>query len=191
MSDSCGCPSEAGAAVCDLSASKALSTERHASTCPQCGQTGKVVQGQTVKALLTISLRAVREVEYRFCLTPTCPAVYFASDGQQTFTVDQVHGPIYQKASHDDVTPLCYCFGYTVGAVRAMTPARRAAVIDDINAGIQAGQCACDVRNPQGSCCLGNVRELIKQLDAAKHTADQASLAATAPVTVDRGAFPA
>lgn len=123
------------------------------------------MQGQTVKALLTISLRAVREVEYRFCRTPDCPVVYFASDGQQTFTLDQVRGPIYQKAPQDAATPVCYCFGFTVGAVRAMSQTQRAAAIDDINAGIQAGQCACDLRNPQGSCCLGNVRELIKQLD--------------------------
>lgn len=31
----------------------------------------------------------------------------------------------------------------------------------DITAGIRAGQCACDLRNPQGICCLGNVRRLI------------------------------
>lgn len=163
MSDSCGCPSEAGRAVCDLS----TTAVHQARTCPHCGQAGKVVQGQTVKALLTVSLRAMCEVEYRFCQTPSCPVVYFASDGQQTFTLDQVRGPIYQKAQAADVTPLCYCFGYTVGAVRAMTRTQRAAVIDDINAGIQAGQCACDLRNPQGSCCLGNVREVIGQLDAA------------------------
>jgi hypothetical protein len=134
-------------------------------TCPECGQAGKAVQGQTVKALLAVSLRAVRDVEYRFCRTSTCPVVYFASDGQQTFTCDQVQGSIYQKAQQDDATPLCYCFGYTVGTLRSMTQAQRAAVIDDINTGIQAGQCACDLRNPQGSCCLGNVRELIKRLD--------------------------
>jgi hypothetical protein len=165
MSDSCGCPSEAGAAVCDLSASTGLPTERHAATCPQCGQTGKVVQGQTVKALLTISLRAVREVEYRFCRTSTCPVVYFTSDGQQTFTLDQVRGPIYHKTPQDNATPVCYCFDHKVGGVRAMNEAQRIAVVEDINAGIQAGQCACDLRNPQGSCCLGNVRELIKQFD--------------------------
>lgn len=163
MSDSCGCPSEAGQAVCDLSPTAV----HQAHICPQCGQTGKPVQGQTVKALLAISLRAVREVEYRFCRTATCPVAYFASDGQQMFTLDQVRGSVYQKAQHADATPLCYCFGYTLGTVRAMTRAQRAAVIDDINAGIQAGQCACDLRNPQGSCCLGNVREAIKELDAA------------------------
>jgi hypothetical protein len=56
------------------------------------------VQGQTLKALLAISLRAVRDSEYRFCRTPTCPVVYFTADGQPTFTLDQVRGPIYPKA---------------------------------------------------------------------------------------------
>ena len=167
MSDVCGCPSEAGQTVCDLSTSNMPPTDHHAPACPQCGQVGKAVQGQTVKALLIISLRAVRNAEYRFCRTPTCPVVYFTVDGQQTFTLDQVRGPIYQKAIHDTATPACYCFGYTIGVLRSMTPTQRAAAIDDINAAIQAGQCACDLRNPQGTCCLGNVRELIGQLDAA------------------------
>jgi hypothetical protein len=167
MSDSCRCPSEAGRAVCDLPTSTVPAMGHEVANCPECGQASKAVQGQTVKALLAVSLRAVRDVEYRFCRTSTCPVVYFASDGQQLFTRDQVQRPIYQKAQQDDATPLCYCFGYTVGALRAMTQAQRASVIDDINTGIQAGQCACDMRNPQGSCCLGNVRELIKQLVTA------------------------
>jgi hypothetical protein len=39
--------------------------------------------------------------------------------------------------------------------------------VDDIDTGINTGQCACDLRNPQGSCCLGNVRGLIKRLQIA------------------------
>jgi hypothetical protein len=167
MPDSCGCPSEAGQAVCDLTTSAAQPGNQPTHTCPQCGQVGKVVQSQTVKALLAISLRAMREVDYRFCRTSSCLVVYFASDGQQTYTLDQVRGPIYQKAPHDVATPVCYCFNHKVGGMRAMTPGQRVVVIDDITAGIQAGQCACDLRNPQGSCCLGNVRELVKQLDSA------------------------
>jgi hypothetical protein len=37
------------------------------------------------------------------------------------------------------------------------------AIVDDIKAGIKAGQCACDLRNPQGTCCLGNVRAWLAQ----------------------------
>jgi hypothetical protein len=52
-----------------------------------------------------------------------------------------------------------------VGYVRAASSESRMAIVDDINTGINAGQCACDLRNPQGSCCLGNVRGLIKRID--------------------------
>jgi len=38
-------------------------------------------------------------------------------------------------------------------------------VFDQITNSIQAGLSACDIRNPQGSCCLGNVRGVIKQLE--------------------------
>jgi len=62
---------------------------------------------------------------------------------------------------------VCYCFRHTVGDIRRASPHSRSALVDDINAGINAGQCACDLRNPQGSCCLGNVRSLIKRLEQA------------------------
>jgi hypothetical protein len=53
-----------------------------------------------------------------------------------------------------------------VGDIRAASLGARTAIVDDINTGISAGQCACDLRNPQGSCCLGNVRGLIKDITA-------------------------
>ena len=34
-------------------------------------------------------------------------------------------------------------------------------MIAAVEAGIRAGKCACDIRNPQGSCCLGNVRAVV------------------------------
>lgn len=133
-----------------------------ANACPQCGQKGKQVQGQTIKALLSISLRALREVDYWFCRTPTCPVVYFSSDGEQAFTAEQIRERVYQKEPGADEVPVCYCFQYTAGEVRSAPSKAQKAILENIQAGIQAGQCACDLRNPQGSCCLGNVRELIK-----------------------------
>jgi hypothetical protein len=43
--------------------------------------------------------------------------------------------------------------------------------VDDINTGINTEHCACDLRNPQGSCCLGNVRSLIKRMEKSAVTA--------------------
>ena len=133
--------------------------------CPECSRSGKPVQGQTVKSLLSISLRHLGDTQYLFCRTQTCPVVYFSVDGKQTFTVEQVGERVYQKEPEAEDVPICYCFGHTVGQLRTAPSKARIAIVDDINTGIDAGQCACDLRNPQGSCCLGNVRNVIKQLE--------------------------
>lgn len=166
MTDSCCCPSEAGNAVCDLSKENTQRLTNNGNACPVCGTKGKPVQGQTVKALLSVSLREVQDDKYLFCKTPTCPTVYFTSDGKQTFTVAQIREHVYQKESENDDTLVCYCFQHKIGDLRTVSPEEREAIIDDINKGIQAGQCACDLRNPQGSCCLGNVHGLIKNFNA-------------------------
>ena len=165
MTDSCCCPSEAGSEVCELPA-KDFERPAHAlNACPKCGKIGKVVQGQTVKALLSVSLREVQDIQYLFCRTQTCPVVYFSANGEQTFIVDQIREKVYQKDPETDDAFVCYCFRHTIGDLRAAAHEERIAIVDDINTGINAGQCACDLRNPQGSCCLGNVRAMIKRLE--------------------------
>jgi hypothetical protein len=167
MTDSCCCPPEAGNAVCELPAQNFQRSPRATHACPVCGEKGKSVQGQTVNALLLVSLRAVQDVEYLFCKTQTCPVVYFSSNGEQTFTIEQVRERVYQKEPDSDDVFVCYCFRHTVGELSAASPESRRTIVDDINTGINAGQCACDLRNPQGSCCLGNVRGLIKRVEAS------------------------
>ena len=165
MTESCCCPPEAGNAVCDLPAQDFQRPTRAANACPECGKTGKPIQVQTVKSLLSVSLRQVQDVKYLFCRTQNCPVVYFPNDGEQTFTVGHIREHVYQKEPEVQAVFICYCFRYTVGDLHAASPAGRTAIMDEINTGINAGQCACDLRNPQGSCCLGNVRGLIKGLE--------------------------
>ena len=148
MTDTCCCPPEAGNTVCELPAQGFQRPARIAGACHECGKTARPVQGQTVKALLLVSLREVRDVEYLFCRTQTCPVVYFSPDGEQTFTVEQVRERVYQKEPNAEEVFACYCFRHTVGDIRAASPEARAAMVEDINAGINAGQCACDLRNP-------------------------------------------
>jgi hypothetical protein len=162
MQATCLCPPEAGNVVCELPAGNFQRKPRAFNACPACGVRGKPVKKQTVKALLSVSLREMREVEYLFCKTQTCPVVYFSQDGDQTFTVGQVREGVFQKQPDNDEVYICYCFRHTVGELRISTPEVRKEIIEDINIGIRTGQCACDLRNPQGSCCLGNVYGLIK-----------------------------
>ncbi len=163
MPEICHCPGETGRAVCELPSGWGQQPARTLGSCSACGQKGKPVHAETVKALLSVSLRAVRDAEYLFCRTRSCPIVYFTPDRSQTFTAEDMGERVYQKEPGTDSVFVCYCFRHTVGDVRAASPERRAAILDDINEGIQAGQCACDVRNPQGSCCLGNLRGLVKR----------------------------
>lgn len=162
MTDSCGCPPEAGNAACDFPAHPAARPSRASPACPLCGQTGKAVSVQTVKAMLAVSLRDVRAGDYFFCRTAACPVVYFSADGERRFTRDQLRERVFQKEPGAEEAWVCYCFRHTAGEVRAATPEAGQAILDDINAGIQAGQCACELRNPQGACCLGNVRDLMR-----------------------------
>lgn len=171
MTESCCCPPEAGNAVCDLPVQSFQRPPRPVNSCPECGKTGKPVQGQTVSAILSVSLRVVQDTQYRFCRTRTCPVVYFSTHSEQTFTVEQVRERVYQKEPEAQDVLICYCFRYTVGDLRAALSEDRNAIVEDINTGINAGQCACVLRNPQGSCCLGNVRSMIKHLEKSAFAA--------------------
>lgn len=134
------------------------------SPCPANGQMGKSLDTSTVKALLAVSLRQVRDTDYLFCEAPDCAVVYYSADGAQTFRVDELREPVYQKRPDDDDVLVCYCFRHSIGEIRGASAEWRAAILADINAGIRAGQCACDLRNPEGTCCLGNVRALMASL---------------------------
>jgi hypothetical protein len=127
--------------------------------CPTNGRVGKLVDGLTLKAMLSRPLTQLRDVEYRFCREADCPTVYYSVDGFQTFGEADLREQVFQKHPQAKDVFVCYCFRHKVGEVLV----ENEVVIQTINAGIQAGQCACDIRNPQGSCCLGNVRALAKR----------------------------
>jgi hypothetical protein len=177
MSEMCCSHPAAGAQVCELPSTTVARVPHAVGMCTVCGEKGKPVQGQTVKALLSVSLRQVQKVEYLFCYTPSCPVVYFTPNGKQSFTIQQVRERVYQKEAESDDVFVCYCFRHTVGEIRLASAEERMALLDDINTGIQADQCACDLRNPQGSCCLGNVRALIRGLETPEGSSDHTTLA--------------
>jgi hypothetical protein len=162
MSDLCDCTLEAGCNTCELPSQSIQRTPRTVSNCPECGKNGKPVEGQTVKAMLSVTLREIKNTEYLFCKTETCPIVYFSVNGLQTFSTSQVREKVFQKEPVNKDVKVCYCFQHTVGTIQNATADEHKIIIENINTGIKVNQCACDLRNPQGSCCLGNVRSLIK-----------------------------
>jgi hypothetical protein len=159
MSDCCSTTNES----CSIAEVKGIDT----ANCPSCGQKGKTVDTQTVKALLSITLEVVDETAtYRFCRTPDCPAVYFDAAGG-FFTEAQLREQVYQKHPESEDVLVCYCYQHTPGSIRAEVAMQgQSDVVARVTAGTKAGTCACDIRNPQGSCCLGNVGKVVKLIMA-------------------------
>lgn len=154
MPESCECPAEAGSGTCELQGSPGNGA------CPSCSERGKRIDLLTLKALLAIPLTEISYTEYFFCRSADCPTVYFSAGGEQQFGESDLRERVYQKHPADDDVFVCYCFRYSVGSVKDDQEGGPA-ITQAITAGIQRGLCACDIRNPQGSCCLGNVRALL------------------------------
>lgn len=135
--------------------------------CPTCHQKGKHVDTQTVKGVLGVSLEIVDKGNpYYYCKTQDCPVVYFHENGGQIIGQEDLQVGVYHKAPDDKQTQMCYCFDITVGDVfNDFIINEGQKCIDKIRAGIAAEQCACDIRNPEGSCCLGTVAAKVKAME--------------------------
>ena len=150
MSDCCKIHSDA-----DIQANTSL--------CWQCGLEGKPVDQITLDALLKPELLAeVNGRNYAFCETMNCPVVYFAGDGT-LFTKDQVRIRIGIKETENPLS-VCYCFGVTERMIREeIQGTGRSTAATRIRAEVKAGNCRCEVENPSGRCCLGEVIQTEKQ----------------------------
>ncbi len=108
-------------------------------------------------------LELVTKPGFLFCRSAKCEVVYFHPDGER-LTKTNLRVRVGLKETEDPV-PICYCFGFTEAMAREeIESSGRCTIPERITAEIKAERCACEVRNPQGSCCLGNVSATIKSL---------------------------
>jgi hypothetical protein len=77
-----------------------------------------------------------------------------------------VRVPIWQKAPFGS-RGLCYCFGENEADIRAeIESLGRPRAVERVREQITAGRCACEIRNPRGVCCLGDVAAAVKRVTA-------------------------
>ncbi|MED1791001.1 (2Fe-2S)-binding protein [Brevibacillus laterosporus] len=133
--------------------------------CPSCKNKSKSVKLITLKSMLKPSALETLNIKenYYFCSTTDCDVVYFDKNNKQYFVSD-IKVAVHQK-DDSTTTPICYCFGWTKGKIKeylenGLTPNP----VEHIRENIKENRCGCDVNNPQGSCCLGNVTAYIKEL---------------------------
>lgn len=133
--------------------------------CSSCGAQSKPVSRKTLLSMLKPQfLEQALKGSYRFCAARQCPVVYFEEQGTRVFTVDELRIVVGVKARKDPI-PLCYCFGFDENQLREeILQTGRTAIPERISRLIREGLCACDVRNPSGGCCLGEVNRAAKRL---------------------------
>ncbi|MEH7457403.1 (2Fe-2S)-binding protein [Bacillus sp. JJ1127] len=131
--------------------------------CPSCKNKAKNVKLITLKSLLkpsALETLNVKENHY-FCSIKDCDVVYFDTNNKK-YLVSDIKVAVYQKEG-SLTTPICYCFDWTKEKIKeyvekGLTPNP----VEHIRENINENRCGCDVNNPQGSCCLGNVTSYIK-----------------------------
>lgn len=143
-------------------------TKAAPTACPTSGGKGRRVSLATLKSLLVPDALATLDPapQYFFCPDTTCDTVYFS--GTSTYQQQHVKVPVFQKDPSAEV-PVCYCFGWTRARLRDATVLHQSEVIPaQIAEHVRAGRCGCEVNNPQGSCCLGNIGKSLTELERGK-----------------------
>jgi hypothetical protein len=109
--------------------------------------------------------------QYYFCAAPDCPVVYFPVEPQApTFQQKDLLVRVGVKERQDPI-PVCYCFGVTRRDIaNEIRETGKSTIAERIKAEVKTGNCACEVKNPSGKCCLGDVARVV--LDA-RRTADE------------------
>jgi hypothetical protein len=136
--------------------------------CPVSGTRSKQVDLLTVKSLVRHLKFAMPATQYYFCAAPGCDVVYFPSNPDApTFSPDDLLVRVGAKETGEEAA-VCYCFGISRRQIREEVKATgRSSAADKIKAEIQAGRCACEVKNPSGKCCLGNIIQVVQETEAS------------------------
>jgi hypothetical protein len=110
----------------------------------------------TLRALLRPeALARLPTGSFRFCSAPGCDVVYFSATG--VFLRGDLMVPVYQKEAPGGRT-ICYCLAISEEDIRReVAQCGQSTAADRVAQLVRGERCACELRNPQGSCCLGNV----------------------------------
>jgi hypothetical protein len=135
--------------------------------CPLSKTLSRKIQRRTLEHLLKPEkLGSLREVQYYYCKEPTCKVVYFSNENVPFFSVDDVAVKVFAKDQGDEV-PVCYCFNWTRARIKQeIRETEKSTAAVEIAREIKAGNCACDIKNPKGECCLGEVNLFVQEMMA-------------------------
>ncbi len=131
----------------------------HRLACPACHNTGKPVSARTLRHHLRFpdNSKIIDDCEYSYCKAPDCQVVYFWTDNH--VNQQQLHSwPLIKQ------NLLCYCFAISIQHYQSALQSGNANEIKlFVKNQTKNGQCACEVRNPGGHCCLAEFSQIEKK----------------------------
>lgn len=131
--------------------------------CPVSGTRSKQVAALTIRSLVRRLPFEMPPAQYYFCDAPGCDVVYFPSHGHApTFRRSDLLIRIGVKETEEPL-PVCYCFGITRNQIQQeIRSTGKSMAAERVSAEVKAGNCACEVKNPSGKCCLGDIARAVK-----------------------------
>ena len=133
-------------------------------SCPKCQLLAKGVLSKTVEHLLTEEAKSTFSCfeGFHFCKTPTCEVVYFRDE--QIITQKEMSVLVGHKVCQG-ATPATNCFEWTREKIKTEIDATGdSTALGDIKEKMESVGCSCEVLNPSGGCCLGDVGKVIKEI---------------------------
>ena len=109
------------------------------------------------------ALERLADEPYFFDRNPSCDVVYFSNEAQSYFHKDELSVRVGLKQTESPIA-LCYCFGHTVESARKSWPKVARPRPRRSPQRFRQGTVSCEVKNPSGKCCLGEVYEAIQQI---------------------------
>lgn len=149
MNDCCSLPVQKG--------------ESYLSRCPRCGEKGQPVKALTIRSLTREDWPGYPAIiDGYFCTNPHDPTVYYFPGREQVINKEDLKIRVGLKEQQEPIY-VCYCFRHTRAEIEADFLRNNSSTIEaDIRRKVKAGKCSCEIQNPSGRCCLGDVRKVAK-----------------------------
>jgi len=137
--------------------------------CPVNAARSKRVDILTLRSLVRRLPLRMPPVQYYFCEAVDCDVVYFASDPQApVFRRNDLWVRVGAKEKAGSAL-VCYCFGFSREEIAdEVRKTGKSAIFERVAAEVKAGNCACEVKNPSGKCCLGEIQNISRSVRGAR-----------------------
>ncbi|MFQ6675576.1 MAG: hypothetical protein ACE5LH_04430 [Fidelibacterota bacterium] len=135
--------------------------QREKGLCPTCGTKGKPVSALTIRSLTQRNWSHYPAITDGYlCPNADDSTVYFFAGSDLTVDKNRLVDRVGFKET-DGPHTVCYCFRHSKEEIESDFLRNGHSTIEaDIRGKVDGGACSCEVTNPSGRCCLGDVRKV-------------------------------